>query len=195
MIAAYGGKCGCCAESTWEFLTIDHVGGGGHQERKRLKKKGTDFYLWLRRNGWPQDDYRLLCYNCNLACGFYGHCPHQGLPPEDVLPGAASKSEKSRFARRQHRRAARAELLAAYGGKCCCCLVSEPAFLALDHVHGGGCQERAAKINCYDTFIRRLRRENWPDSYRLLCHNCNCCLGISGHCPHQRDRQAGGPAL
>lgn len=77
VIAAYGGKCACCGESTYEFLGIDHIHGGGVKERKETKRRGKQFYAWLKRQGFPKDKYQLLCHNCNLAKGFYGECPHQ----------------------------------------------------------------------------------------------------------------------
>jgi hypothetical protein len=72
-IAAYGSKCVCCGESTFEFLSFDHIAGGGSQHRKQLKGKRIE--TWLKQNNWPKD-FQLLCHNCNLAKGFYGSCPH-----------------------------------------------------------------------------------------------------------------------
>ena len=77
MIAAYGGRCVCCAESHSEFLGIDHKNGGGNQHRKRLKRTGWRFYLWLKNQGWPQDAYQLMCHNCNIAKHHFKGCPHQ----------------------------------------------------------------------------------------------------------------------
>jgi len=73
-IEAYGGKCSCCGESTVEFLTLEHV-NGRDDEPKRL----TGYKAWarLKRLGWPQGDYTVLCFNCNCAKGIYGKCPHQ----------------------------------------------------------------------------------------------------------------------
>lgn len=76
VIEAYGGKCMCCGEPNWEFLSMDHIGGGGNLHRKKTGLKGVDFYRWLRRNKFPKTDYQLLCYNCNLSLGFLGYCPH-----------------------------------------------------------------------------------------------------------------------
>ena len=82
-IAAYGGECSCCAEGEILFLTIDHVNNDGAQHRKRLTRKsrpggGASFYQWLRKQGYPKDKYRCLCFNCN--CGRQlnkGICPHK----------------------------------------------------------------------------------------------------------------------
>lgn len=81
MVAAYGGKCVCCGETRFEFLTINHKHGGGRQHRLSLKGNarvgGVNFYFWLRKQGWPQEDYDLHCFNCNCAKGFLGYCPHE----------------------------------------------------------------------------------------------------------------------
>ena len=73
----YGGKCACCGESKLEFLCLDHINGGGNEDR-RQHGLGTSFYRWLRTNGYP-DGFRVLCYNCNMALGMYGSCPHASV--------------------------------------------------------------------------------------------------------------------
>lgn len=78
----YGGACSCCEETAFEFLAIDHIDGGGNKHRKEVSNGngGYAFYLFLRREGWPEG-FRVLCHNCNQAIGLYGHCPHQRLEP------------------------------------------------------------------------------------------------------------------
>lgn len=77
VLNAYGRKCQCCGEVRLEFLTIDHIHGGGNKHRKQLGN-GTAFFVWLKENGFPKEDYRTLCMNCNWARGRYGYCPHEG---------------------------------------------------------------------------------------------------------------------
>jgi hypothetical protein len=69
----YGWVCACCGETNNEFLTIDHIGGGGAEHRKAV---GPHLYAWLVRNNFPEG-FRTLCYNCNMAIGSYGYCPHE----------------------------------------------------------------------------------------------------------------------
>jgi len=67
-ISEYGERCPICGEDRWEFLTVDHVNGGGKQHRERLRSHGgVNFYRWLKRQGYPKDEYQLLCHNCNGA--------------------------------------------------------------------------------------------------------------------------------
>jgi hypothetical protein len=74
----YGGaKCACCGERTFEFLSIDHINGGGNKHRKEAKLSGKGIYRWLVKNGFPEG-FRVLCHNCNFSIGAYGYCPHGG---------------------------------------------------------------------------------------------------------------------
>src|SRR6266852_904028 len=73
---AYGGEspaCVCCGETLAAFLTLDHVNNGGRAHRREKGNQGV--YHELRRNGYPSG-FRILCFNCNLARGCYGSCPH-----------------------------------------------------------------------------------------------------------------------
>lgn len=84
IIAGYGGRCECCGEHHWQFLTIDHIHGGGSEHRRR--ERARDFYIRLRREGYPRGEYRLLCISCNFSYGMYGHCPHNEESGDNVLP-------------------------------------------------------------------------------------------------------------
>lgn len=75
-IRLYGGSCACCGISTYEFLAIDHINGGGTKERKAKWPNSQSFYRWLKDHYAPET-YRILCHNCNSAMGYYGYCPHQ----------------------------------------------------------------------------------------------------------------------
>jgi len=69
--------CNCCGESIFEFLSMDHINGGGTQHRRQLNG-GNNIYRWLRKNNFP-DGFQVLCYNCN--CGREKTpdkvCPHK----------------------------------------------------------------------------------------------------------------------
>jgi hypothetical protein len=86
-LAAYGGKCACCGEVRHEFLSIDHINGGGSKHRKSLRPADRrEFYRYLKQLRYPPE-YQVLCHNCNQARGLYGYCPHQG--PADPAPPQA----------------------------------------------------------------------------------------------------------
>ncbi len=86
VIAAYGGKCVCCGDSTLEFLQIDHAHGDGAAHRKTLSGRG-DTYKWLKKNQFPAEGFRLLCANCNWSVGQWGYCPHGGVVRERNVTG------------------------------------------------------------------------------------------------------------
>jgi len=81
---AYGGpQCACCGTLVDEFLTMDHIEGGGAAHRAELRGNknqsgggGIKLYLWMKRMGYPPG-FQVLCMNCNFTKGKYGVCPHQ----------------------------------------------------------------------------------------------------------------------
>jgi hypothetical protein len=80
-VAAYGGCCSCCGEIELEFLTLDHVDGGGGAHRKLLKRQGRMGggapWLIAKQEGYPPT-YRVLCSNCNTSAAQGGGvCVHQ----------------------------------------------------------------------------------------------------------------------
>lgn len=79
VLTHYGGnppKCACCGETIIEFLTIDHINGGGHKQMIKINRRGTSFYRWLIQQRFPEG-LQVLCMNCNFAKGKYGKCPHK----------------------------------------------------------------------------------------------------------------------
>lgn len=78
---AYGNACSCCGESRRAFLTIDHIFGAGETHRMEItghrRGRPKNFYAWLRRQGYPQAEFRLLCFNCNCGRERTGLCPHE----------------------------------------------------------------------------------------------------------------------
>src|SRR5438105_2781991 len=58
---AYGGpQCACCGTLVDEFLTMDHIDGGGAAHRAELRGNknqsgggGLKLYYWLKRNNYP----------------------------------------------------------------------------------------------------------------------------------------------
>lgn len=77
MIEGYGGKCNCCGESRYQFLTIDHINNDGADDRRKNNKTGIKLYRDLIKQNFPKDRFQLLCFNCNCAKGFFGKCPHE----------------------------------------------------------------------------------------------------------------------
>ena len=96
----YGGnppRCACCGETMIEFLSIDHINGGGTQHFKRIHAFGQGFYCWLIKKEFPEG-YRVLCMNCNFSLGHYGYCPHN--PKEKILESMGIRLPHNSFRKR-----------------------------------------------------------------------------------------------
>jgi hypothetical protein len=65
--------------------------------------------------------------------------------------------------------------------ECVCCGEQTIAFLAIDHINGGGRQHRKAIHNTYEW----IKKNDFPDGFQTLCHNCNQARHLQGYCPHQ----------
>lgn len=98
---------------------------------------------------------------------------------------AKTRAQKDRFNAYYRARyaALRAEALEVYGGHCACCGEPRKEFLAIDHIDGGGSQHRK-KDSCAVRMPEWLKKNGWPEGYRILCHNCNLSIGFYGYCPH-----------
>lgn len=94
---------------------------------------------------------------------------------------------------RRNNREKRMEVLLHYGGnppKCACCGESAFEFLVLDHISGGGNQHRKSlfgRAGAGSRMIRWIIKEEFPEGFRVLCHNCNMALAMYGRCPHTAD--------
>lgn len=66
VLEQYGRKCGVCGfDSDQRILQLDHVNGGGNQERRRIGTRG------IRRRALERsNEYQLLCPNCNWTKRF-----------------------------------------------------------------------------------------------------------------------------
>lgn len=74
----YGDKCSCCGESEKIFLTLEHVNNDGAFHRRQVKSMNpVALILDLRKRGWPDKGYTILCFNCNLGKAKNKNvCPH-----------------------------------------------------------------------------------------------------------------------
>lgn len=66
-------ECIICKEKRLACLSIDHINGGGKQHRKDIKVEGQRFYLWLKKQGFPEG-YQTLCMNCQWVKNLEGKC-------------------------------------------------------------------------------------------------------------------------
>src|SRR5215216_5410941 len=118
-----------------------------------------------------------LLYHSRKAKGL---CPRCGLRPplKDFAVCAKCKAKQdARKPRYNHkaygrriREKRRREAIEAYGGACACCGEDHLPYLQLDHINGGGRQERGES---YATWFNNLRKAGWPEGLQVLCANCH----------------------
>lgn len=78
-----------------------------------------------------------------------------------------------------------------YGRCCACCGLRDERFLTIDHVFFGKGNKLPKSERRTETrkMMRHIIEEKFPDSYQLLCMNCNWVKGCRGKCFHETDRE------
>jgi hypothetical protein len=105
------------------------------------------------------------------------------------LHWSKNNPEKRKEISKKHRDKRRLVCIAHYSNgsmKCACCGEHRTEFLAIDHINGGGAKHRRQLKNT-GTIYQWLKRNNYPEGFRILCHNCNMALGHYGYCPHEEE--------
>jgi hypothetical protein len=77
LLEIYGARCCCCGEDEKEFLCLDHINGGGAKHRKTASM--DSIYRLAIRETPASGNYRILCFNCNMARGLRKFCPHERI--------------------------------------------------------------------------------------------------------------------
>lgn len=157
--------CKECGENHVEFLAIDHINGGGTQERKKV----NDIVFYLIRNNFPEG-YQVLCHNCNTI-------KHINTIVRKN-PDAPYNRCRDNIKNKMFKKYSQSEIPI-----CKCCGYTDMRALTFNHINGGGTQERKTKK--YTSMPEHLYRNNIPLSeINVLCQNCNKSLGHYGECPH-----------
>jgi hypothetical protein len=179
-------SCACCGESILAFLTLDHINGGGRAHRSQYS--GTlGVYREVKRFGFPVG-YQVLCFNCNLARGFYVTCPHEtpGAPAQlAIRPGREAREIVD-------------------GRRCTRCTQNLPAVAFYADKGGPGGLQSRCRICTREASTERLRaarREglaHYSDG-ELQCQCCGECEEmflaldhIAGKGPRQPGGRSGG---
>ncbi len=89
----------------------------------------------------------------------------------------------------QRNKVLRERILDHYGAFCNCCGESNILFLNIDHVENDGYAERKIFKGALP-FYNKIIREGYPESYQILCSNCNDGKRRNGGiCPHKGVKQ------
>ena|SRR3990167_2533984 len=100
------------------------------------------------------------------------------------------QKHKERFKKASHLygKKIKNEILSHYSSpspKCACCAESLMEFLAIDHINPKGAYGHKKGISGISLYLW-IRKNGFPQGFRVLCHNCNQSLGFYGYCPHNK---------
>ena len=147
--------------------------------KKRKCSMCKEFLNLNRKNFYPAgsksgfQEYNYACKKCWL-----GYCKIREL-----------KNPKLGEYRKKYNQRIRMEALEHYSNgspKCICCGENIIQFLGIDHIDGGGGIHRKQLTKEGLTIYLWLRKNKYPNGFRVLCHNCNLAMGYYGKCPHSK---------
>jgi 5-methylcytosine-specific restriction endonuclease McrA len=92
--------------------------------------------------------------------------------------------EREAYLRRYHARGlsrdeVREIVLSIYGAACACCGEALERVLTIDHIKPL-CGKKRKKL-----LWRRVLNQGCPDTFQILCYNCNQAKDVSAECPHK----------
>lgn len=132
-----------------------------------------------RKNGWFNANHARETHKRNIH---YWHTRKNANIPQKAR-------EKNREYQKTYRDNLKKEVFDHYGCFCACCGETEPKFLTLDHVNNDGYAMRKYKGHppaAQAQFYVWIIRNNYPDSFQVLCMNCNFGKARNnGVCPHK----------
>ena len=173
VIDHYGHSCKICGETRLAFLGLDHIDDNGVEDRK-TNGTGGGIYERLIRENFPPG-YQVLCHNHNMK-------------KEISRKRSLYVNTKGAIHERKYFAKLKEEVINHYGGKCSCpgCPVTDIDMLSMDHIKGGGTKQRKEEgITDGHSLYHKLKNENYPPGFRVLCMNCNLGRFINGGtCPH-----------
>jgi hypothetical protein len=163
----YGGKCSNCGEGQLEFLCIDHENGKGNKHRASLVGNGAGerIYRWLKKSGYPAG-YQVLCFNCNHEKGLF-------------------PAECKRPLEKQTRERIKKQVFGNYGARCSCCGETNLNKLTIDHILGAKDIVYKEAPRDGDKLYRWIIKKGHPNTFQVLCMNCNFAVSHFGLCPHK----------
>lgn len=143
----------------------------------------------------PEDDFYQHTYNRTCKPCWAKRKIEWGskINPETGHTNRQTSSAKTWLAysdvHKRHRTKLRVVVLDHYShGKmsCECCGEHEYSFLAIDHVVPVGRKPKDGVPRSGSVLYRWLIKNDFPDGFRVLCHNCNMGRQINGGiCPHE----------
>jgi len=90
---------------------------------------------------------------------------------------------------KESRQLIRLDIMIHYSGnppKCECCGETNLEFLTMDHINGDGAKHRKEDSGA-NHICTWIKRNKYPEGFRVLCMNCNFAHGKFGYCPHKTE--------
>lgn len=122
-----------------------------------------------------------LCYKCNGTEQLFAIKAHKGRYTYRLCKPCNSADVK-RYAEKGKK-----IVFDHYGSLCACCSEDTVEFLSIDHVDNDSSMDkwpngkRITGVHLYN----RIRKAGFPDTYQILCMNCNFGKRMNGGvCPH-----------
>ncbi len=157
-----------------------------YKERKLLSKCPTH----------PENDClmgKTICKKCSdrgksyrKKLRFSGMCEHH---PYIKAENNRSVCQECRVIYTNLRKELKKEIFDFYGNKCFCpcgCKEDRIYFLTLAHVNNDGKKHREEIGKSGTALIRWIKNNNFPNTIRLECWNCNCSKRLND-CPNTKD--------
>lgn len=151
--------------------------------------KDTSEFYQRKKYRWECERYQSYCKACTRQRSKLHYQANAEKYRAKERARKLALGEAHLIQKRAQRAKVRTEVVHAYGGKCACCGVTEPAFLAIDHIDGGG-KKHLKDIGGPSNLIYWLKKNGYPQGFQVLCHNCNMAKSIYKICPHQHETGA-----
>lgn len=147
----------------------------------KIKLNVTEFY---KQNG-TKDGLDFHCKKCHRLLNKKWYEKNKEKRKLYTRNWWKNNPQKVLITAKKYRDKVKDKIIKVYGGyKCKCCGETEPLFLTIDHINGGGCKHRKAMTGTIYTW---LKKNNYPKEYQVLCYNCNSGKWRNGGiCPHQK---------
>ena len=146
----------------------------------------------MQRSAGGKFYYRKWCVQCYSAMKAssskqYGIDNSEYLKKYHAIKYERTK-EKGKIVRKRYYDKWKRIVYDHYGHECSCCGETEPKFLTIDHINDDGAEHRR-KSSSGHTFFKSIINTGFPDTFRILCFNCNSGrYRNGGKCPHESNK-------
>lgn len=156
--------------------------------------KTVDYFHTKKQRITPKnpEGFDVRCYQCGNKYRRKYKDGRKPNPPSHKTARKTTEEVRRHRARLKHgNRVLKLQVLQAYSGDvpfCQCCGEKSFEFLTIDHIANDGAAHRRSLNNGKggNVYIF-LRKNGFPDGFRVLCMNCNFAIGRYGYCPHQEE--------